>query len=327
MLAQRIAPAFVALAACVTSPADQGQLDQAIVGGSGATTATYPTVVGLQHGSGNYFCTGVLVDKDWILTTASCFDGNTGATQARFDDSDFGDGSVDGPVIEISEIHLHPSFDINSTTWIHDVAVLKLSQSVTDRTPTPIHRDAMTVGTSVTQVGFGASSSNGNGEGVLRSLSTTSLDCAQAGDSGISNTNVLCFDASDGSGSCYGDGGAPALINGTTREVAGLASGGTGSSCTSGYDIYTSLAAELSFVDTYVPHTTQPPSGDPNGDGGDTPDPGGSGSGDPRDPTDPDTGSNHHPVAVGCNAGGHGASGLVVGLGAMFVLRRRRRRT
>jgi len=313
---------FVVLTACVTTPLE-GELDQEIIGGQQATSTDFPTVVALQQGNGNWFCTGVLVDKDWVLTAASCFDNNN-AVQVRIDDSNLTDGTVSGKTIDVAEKHLHPSFNINSNTWIHDVAVLKLAQSVTDRTPTTIHRDPMTVGTSFTQAGFGVNNNNGNGGGVLRSLTTSSIDCAGANDSGISNTNVLCFNAADGNGSCYGDGGAPALIgSGTGREVVGLASGGTGSSCTSGYDIYTALSAELSFIDTYVPHTTPPPSDPPTGNPppDDPPPP----DGDPRDPgSGSDTGG-HHAVARGCNAGGGGSAPLLLlAIGAPLFRRRRR---
>src|SRR5689334_8709561 len=75
---------FLVLAACVTgeSAPDESSLEQDIVGGTQASTTEFSVVVGLLHGNNNWFCTGVLVDKDWVLTAASCFD-NTNATQIR----------------------------------------------------------------------------------------------------------------------------------------------------------------------------------------------------------------------------------------------------
>jgi secreted trypsin-like serine protease len=64
MRAARSLP-LVLLTACVTSPATS-ELDRQIIGGSQTSTTAFPVVVGLQHGNGNWFCTGVLVDKDWV---------------------------------------------------------------------------------------------------------------------------------------------------------------------------------------------------------------------------------------------------------------------
>lgn len=320
-MATKSAFGFVVLMACVT-PVDETVTDQTIVGGSQATTTDFPTVVALQHGNGNWFCSGVLVDKDWVMTAASCFD-NTNATQVRLGDANIADGTVSGQTITVTEIRKHPSFDINATVWSHDVALLKLATSVTDRTPTPIRRDAMTVGASITQAGFGTNNNNGSGGGVLRSLTSTSIDCAGAGDSGITNANLLCFNAADGTGSCDGDGGAPAFITGTTgRIVVGVGSGGTESSCTQGLDIYTSLTAELAFIDTVIPPVTTPPGNPPSPPPGGNPDPGSTDT--PRDPNAPDGDGRGPSQAVGCSSSGTSSGWLMV-LGVVFALVRRRR--
>lgn len=303
---------FVLLAACV-SPVDEGVVEQGIVGGTQTTTAQYPTVVGIQEGAGNWFCTGVLIDKDWVLTTASCFEG-VGSAQIKLDDDTIADGG--GTTIAISEIHEHPSFDLNSTIWIHDVAMLKLAQSVTDRAPSPLRRETVAVGSAVTQVGYGVRNNSGDGGGILRSLQTSTLDCGQADDNGITNANLLCFDADDGDGSCYGDGGAPAFLGGA---VAGIASGGTASSCTDGFDIFTALMPELAFIDSKLPVTPppEPPSDPVTPPTDDDPDP------DP-DPVDPDDDDGPPPTVRGCSTGG-GTGGLfAIGLAALLARRRRR---
>lgn len=301
------------MAACV-APLGEGEVTQSIVGGTQATTSQYPTVVGLLEGGNNWFCTGVLVDKDYVLTSASCFEGITGQVQVRFDDATIDDNG--GTTVAVTAINKHPHFDINSTTWSHDIAMLKLATSVTDRTPSPLHREAVPTATQVTQVGFGVRDNNGNGGGQLRSLATSTIDCGQAGDAGVSNANLLCFDAGDGTGSCYGDGGAPAFVGGA---VAGLGSGGTSSSCTSGLDLYTALAAELPFIGDFLTTPTDPT--DPTNP---TPPP----TDTPEDsPTDPDTDGDDNerrlvPVS-GCSTGGSGG-GLFLGLAAFLVRRRRR---
>src|SRR6185436_6724672 len=115
------------LMACVTS-ADESMIEDPIVGGQTATPTDFPTVVALQHGNGNWFCTGTLVDKDWVLTAASCFTDNT-ATQARIGDGNLTDGTTQGQTINIAEIRKHPQWNVNDTVWRHDVALLKLATS------------------------------------------------------------------------------------------------------------------------------------------------------------------------------------------------------
>jgi secreted trypsin-like serine protease len=313
--------AFVFLTACVT--VSEGEVEQAIVGGQNANAADFPTVVALMNNNG-WFCTGVFVDKDWVLTSNFCFQGTgTQNLRVRFDDANVNDGG--GITVNVAELHQHPSFNANSSIWAHDVALLKLATSVTDRLPTPIERTAMATATSVTLAGFGVNNNNGNGGGVLRSLATASIDCAQANDAGITNTYDLCFDASDGNGGCFGDGGAPIFIGAAgNRRVTGIGSGGTTQSCTSGFDIYTSLFAELQFIDTFVPHTDPtpppPPPPPPGGGSGDPP------ADDPRGSHEGGGGPRFH-TGSGCNASGTGNASWLLGLGLVgFALRRKRLR-
>jgi uncharacterized protein (TIGR03382 family) len=321
----RTALPLLLLFACV-DPDDVTTGEQAIVGGQTATPTDFPTVIAIQQ-NGEVICSGVLVHKDYVLSAASCFD-NTGGVRMRIGDGNLGDGATQGMTIDAAQIIKHPQFSYNDSMWRHDVALIKLAQSVTTITPTPIGRAAAALGAQITQAGFGSNNNNGGGDGVLRSLSTTNIDCGQAGDNGITNANLLCFNAGDGNGSCYGDGGAPAFTGGS---VVGVGSGGTGNSCTSGLDIYTSLAAELGFLDQYVPPPTgtpptPPPPPPPSNGGGDTP---GGGTGPGRDPGGSGgtgSGGGGQRVVSGCNAGGDAGGGLAVlaiALGAM--LRRRRR--
>lgn len=313
MFATRAPLLLLAMTACV-APVDEAELDQQLVGATQATPAEFPTVVGLLSGGNNWFCTGVLVDKAWVMTAASCFE-NTSTAQVRLDDGTLGDSG--GKTVAVTEIRKHPEFDINSATWNHDIAMLALATPVTDRTPSVIRRDPVALATQVTQVGYGVRDNNNNGGGQLRSLSTTTLDCGQANDGGITNANLLCFDASDGTGSCYGDGGAPSLV-GPNKAVAGLGSGGTGSSCTRGLDVYTAISAEVAFIDSVLPQATTPPT-DPTPPPADPTNP--DAPGDPVDADDDDT--DRPPQIRGCSTGG-GAGGLVaLGL-ALLALRRKR---
>ncbi len=317
MRIKRLSPGLAALLfpACVAAPADTGTNTQAIIGGQTASTATFRTVVDLETGPGDWFCTGTLIDKDWVLTAAHCMDGATvGSLNIRLDDDNIND-TTGGIVVAVAEIHANPMF--NFQDWDNDIALLKLATSVTDREATPISRDPVAFATSVTEVGYGDADNNGGGAGRLRKLVTPTVDCAMAADPGITNANLLCFNASDGTSSCYGDSGGPAFITVAGKlQVAGITSGGTGNQCTEGWDLYTSVHGELAFVDQ-VMLGTPPPNPDPDPNPNPNPDPMNPDSGDPtKAPGD----------SGGCSTGGGGGGLLLVGAALATVVSRRRSR-
>jgi len=296
---------LLAAPACV-EPIGSGTTTQSIIGGETANPADYPSVVALEDGPGDWFCTGTLIAPSWVLTAAHCVDGETATTMhIRFDDPDVNDGPG-GTVVAVASIHAHPDF--NYDLWDNDVALVELITPVTDRTPTAIARDAIPAGTQVLDVGYGVVDNNDNGGGLLRKVAKVTADCAGANDPGISNDNLLCMDASDGRGSCFGDSGGPtfATIAGT-QVVAGVTSGGTGNLCGAGWDLYTSVHGELAFIDSVLSGTTDP---DPDP----MPDP------DPDPTTDPPGGDDSR---GGCSTGGGGGWAAIV-LAALVAWRRRR---
>jgi trypsin len=301
-----IAFALLAIPACVASSDDVRSIEQGIVGGQTVSPTEYPSVVALEDSPGNWFCTGTLIASDWVLTAAHCVaDGPATGLNVRFDDPDVND-AAGGIVVAVSEVHANPEFDWEA--WDNDIALLRLATPVTDRAPTPIHRDAIPFATQVIDVGYGVADNNDGGGGLLRSVEKVTADCAGANDPTVSGDVLICMDASDGRGSCFGDSGGPtfARINGAL-VVAGVTSGGTGDLCGAGWDLYTSVFAEMPFVDTTM---SAPPTG---------------GNPDPMnpDPTGPGGTGGDSDDDGGCStSGGHGGLLLVAIAG---VLARRRR--
>ena len=298
--------------ACTTAPDTAGSISQPIIGGETARPADYPTVVALEEQPGNWFCTGTLIARNWVLTAAHCVaEGPTTGLHARFDDADVND-TTGGRVVAISEIHSNPVFDWEA--WDNDIALLKLAEDVTDREPTPILRDPVAFGTAVVDVGYGVSDNNEGGGGLLRRVQKVTADCAGANDPGVSGANLVCMDASDGRGSCFGDSGGPTFATiGGARVVAGVTSGGTGDLCGAGWDLYTSVHAELAFLDAVMTAPSNPPNPDPTPDPT-TPDP----------TTDPSGEGDADDADGGCSAGGSRGGLAVIGLALAAVVRRRR---
>ena len=307
---------LLAIPACV-APADGTRTTrQDIVGGATVSPTDYPSVVGLEEAPSNWFCTGTLIAPAWVLTAAHCVaDGPITGLHVRFDDADIND-TTGGTVVEVAEVHQDMDFDWD--LWDNDIALLELAAPVTDREPTPIHREVVAAGANVMEVGYGVSDNMDQGGGILRAVGKTTAACAGANDAGISDANLLCMDSNDGKGSCYGDSGGPAFltVNGKL-VVAGVTSGGSGELCGQGWDLYTSVQAELAFVDSVLGAVEPVDPGEGSGSG--------DGSGSDDDGTHTDGGGDDD---GGCNTSGHGTSGAagaaLTALAAIVTRRRRR---
>src|SRR5262249_8428165 len=157
------------------------------------------------------------------------------------DDVDLTDQNVSSHTIRLSETILHPGW-VPGKLGDNDIALMHLATPVTDRAPTPIYRTFVPNGTPVTQAGYGVTDPvNASGVGVMRVLNTVTVDCDQYNRSDI---NLLCFDASDGNGTCFGDSGGPTFVTvGGKLELAGVTSFGANNQCT-GYDASTHIAGE-----------------------------------------------------------------------------------
>ena len=330
----RLAPklAFGVLAvvpACVepgaATPATSAET-QSIIGGTTAQPSAYPTVVELEGQPGEFECTGTLIAPTWVMSAAHCFEQLTAQTgHIRLDGNNML-SNPSGTVVDIAAVHVDPAWTgATDWVWTHDMSLVELATPVTDREPTPLYLDAVDPGTMVLTVGYGNSNNTNGGAGILRQLTTPTMDCAGTSDPNMKNANVMCFDGRDTTSSCYGDSGGPAFYDiGGVRTIAGETSGGTldTAACTgaNAFYAYTEVSAELAFIQQYVPTavaagisaTGTPGGSDGNAgsDGGGTPDPG-----NPVDPTGPSGGhGNGDPTASsevsgGCDGGGGGVTG------------------
>ncbi len=251
----------MAVAGCAGGPAEVAEVasrQASIVGGQSVTAGQYPNVVALLLGGS--LCTGTLVAPNVVVTAAHCVEAAelrvgsqaevTAQTRAVFDATALNGGV--GFAVQAASTLPQPAFDINALGR-HDIGVVVLSQRVTDRAPAPIIRDAGAVapGSQVTLVGYGISRvvngvADGNSAGSENQLvNKGTIDCAQLGEQ---NADLICFDQSDGKGSCNGDSGGPAFTQvGGKLTLAGITSFGDQQCVQVG--AYTRLTAEIAFLE------------------------------------------------------------------------------
>ncbi len=247
----------VLLAGCAVSDERVEEHRSPIIGGTTVSVGQYPTVVAILN---NSLCTGTLVAPDLVLTAAHCVTPSvlgyssqsqvTAATSVIVDTTNV--YGTSGREISASETIPNPYFDIDNL-GDNDIGLVRLSQSVTDRTPSVInrlHNDAMP-GLTTTLIGYGLTDPyDDNSAGRLYVLANkSSIACTS--DLG-SDANLLCYTQSDGTGSCSGDSGGPSFATiGGAQKVVGVTS--FGDRYCQQYGAYTRTDAELSFLDQNAP--------------------------------------------------------------------------
>lgn len=220
---------LVALAGCAIQ---SGTAAQPITNGSADLGDL--AVIGLVDDLGQVGCTATVIEAHTAITAAHCVAGRMPLALHAL----FGSDVATGTLIEVSGAQVDPGFDPG--TLANDLALLALREA-SPAQPIAIAAGDLTIGTTVTAVGFGTTASTATDGGEKRA------GTAQISD--VQPTELTAMPAP--AQPCHGDSGGPMLAGGAIVAVASR--GDTGCS---DHAIYERIdAAQQSFVAPYLAAT------------------------------------------------------------------------
>ncbi|XP_066497718.1 serine protease 33 [Hoplias malabaricus] len=239
----------------------QAVYNNKIVGGEAATSGAWPWQVSIQY-SGGHFCGGTLINSNWVLSAAHCFQSSLtnspSALTVVLGLSSLQGTNVNSKRASVHQIFVHQSY--SSNTHDNDIALLQLGSSVnfTDYIR-PVCLAAansnLDDGTLVWVTGWGNINNGVNlpypqilQEVELPIVSNTK--CAAAYGSTSITSNMLCAGVSQGGkDSCQGDSGGPLVIKlsaGWTQ--AGIVSFGNGCGLPGFPGVYTRVSQYANWI-------------------------------------------------------------------------------
>jgi secreted trypsin-like serine protease len=252
-----LALAFLALSACSSGGDDSDLrtdacstlgLQSRIINGTECSESNSPVVrINLLNADGSgALCSGTMITADDVLTAAHCVvTSRVVAASVR----------VNGAEVPVARIFPHPDvrFDQEALAIFNDVAILQLANPVNLPTvPLLLSRDVES-GDRFSIFGYGKDD-NGN------------LDVLRSGDSRadtVTDQHIFAaFDGEDGSNSCNGDSGGPAVEtvegdNGQTLTgIVGVVSSGNNPTCMAGdVSLYANIQGQSlrDFILSVVP--------------------------------------------------------------------------
>ena len=239
-----------------------------ILGGVQAAPGAWPWIAALLYANDSnvfsaQFCSGVLIDKSWVLTAAHCVQGMSAqGIQVAVGAWDL--TAFTGSRTPVKSIRIHPQF--SSTSLYNDIALVELgvpsaiqpialfSGESVDKTPPSL------LGKLVTVLGWGLADTATSWyyPAILRQVSLPVVADSSCND--IYSNPVLpsqfCAGYYEGKDACEGDSGGPAVVQVDGRWVhAGIVSAGVSCQLYYGwYGKYTRTSAHLAFIRQSVPN-------------------------------------------------------------------------
>uniref|UniRef100_A0A668UST4 Peptidase S1 domain-containing protein n=1 Tax=Oreochromis aureus TaxID=47969 RepID=A0A668UST4_OREAU len=216
----------------------QAALNTRIVGGQVAPDGSWPWQVSLQT-SGSHFCGGSLINSQWVLTAAHCFQTTDQSGLSVNLGRQTLQGSNPNAVSQtVTQIIIHPNY--NSKTNDNDICLLRLSSPVTFTSYISPVCLAASDSTFYSGVNSWVTGWGNTGEGVSLPFPQNLMEvevpvvgnrqCNCDNGVGTITDNMICAGLSaGGKDSCQGDSGGPMVIKQNGRWIqAGVVSFGEG---------------------------------------------------------------------------------------------------
>jgi len=227
-----------------------------IVGGIDSGRFEFPYMVGIRS-NGKHFCGGVIVNQDWIITTAHCAQGPVDSYRIVAGDHDNSNDDGSEQLRDVTEIHAHEEYD---AFWIsNDIALMKVfpnfvfNENVQPAILPPT--GSTPIASTGEVIGWGRLNSGGTLPNILQKVTVpfvTDADCRDAYGEDLIFDSMLCA-GEGGKDACQGDSGGPLLsIVGGNRQVFGLTSWGIGCAQPGYPGVYTETAQFSDWISTTI---------------------------------------------------------------------------
>uniref|UniRef100_H3AXZ6 Peptidase S1 domain-containing protein n=2 Tax=Latimeria chalumnae TaxID=7897 RepID=H3AXZ6_LATCH len=195
-----------------------GIFNQKIIGGHKAKYHSKPYMASLQLQSGHHFCGGFLVQEDWVMTAAHCFDQiHPSNATVVLGAHVLQENEYARQRFQILEAHMNPGY--NNATLESDVMLLRLDRAASltwnvQTIPLPQQNAEVQPGTACTIAGWGDVNNKKSRPSSLQELKVIIWDHCDSKD-------LICAGLQGKKrGICKGDSGSPLVCNGVAHGIA-----------------------------------------------------------------------------------------------------------